>query len=91
MAAFCGWQSGFVRFSARSDKSVSRETFLSDWSPEPYKASYVIHLQARPLARNIGPFSEGVLKQALDSAGGAFRHGGLLPVAIFDQAGAGRQ
>jgi hypothetical protein len=30
----------------------------------------------RPLARKTGLFGEGVLKQALDSAGGTFRHDG---------------
>jgi len=50
--------------------------------PKPYKASYVFHLWTRPLARKIDPFGAGVSKQALDSAAGAFRHGGLPPAAI---------
>jgi hypothetical protein len=53
----CGGGTGFLTdFASGSDKSVSRETFLSDWSRKPYKTAYIRRLEIGGIAPEIGIF-----------------------------------
>jgi hypothetical protein len=49
--------------SLQSDKSVSRETLLSDWSRKPYKPAYVFRIEARGFARKCCHFGNLVLRK----------------------------
>ena len=51
-----GGPGGLSDLAAQSDKSVSRETLLSDESRKPYKATSIARLETRAIARKPGPF-----------------------------------